>query len=196
MSTQRINSAGARMAQLFKANEKIFHIRDLALLWDITDNNALRTTIKRYCKKGLIYRIFKGLYSVIPQEKLDLFLLGEKVIHNYCYISTESILFLCGYISHKITTITFISEKSERFNVAGQEYRSRQLKRDFLYHPEGLIEKDGVLYANTDRAIADMLYFNPKFHFDRPIDWEKVKKIQRTIGYPLTTNRYVDPECD
>lgn len=180
------------MAELFKANERVFHMRDLAILWNITDNNLLRTTVKRYCKKGLIYRLYKGLYSIVSQKALDPILLGKKAISGYSYLSTEHILFREGYISRKIVFITFVSEKSKRFTIGENQFLSRQLKLEFLFNPAGLIEKDAVLEANIDRAIADMLYFNPKFSFDRPIDWKKVKKIQQAVGYPLTPTRYVD----
>lgn len=180
------------MAQLFKTNEEVFHMKDLAILWNITDNNALRTTVKRYVQRGLIYRIYKGMYSVLPLEKLDSVLLGKKAIHGYIYLSTESILFREGYISRKIEAVTFVSGKSRRFFLGDTSYISRQLKLEFLYNPTGLMEKDNILQADIYRAIADMLYFNAKFHFDRTIDWPKVKAIQQEIGYPLTPLRYVN----
>lgn len=192
MSTQKRNSCGERMARLLVANEKVFHLKDLALLWKITNYNTLRTTVKRYCQKSLINHIYKGLYSVEPKEKVDPLLLGKKIIHGYCYLSTESILFIEGYISRKIVTFTFVSSSSKRYCVGKNQYRIRQLKSKFLFNSEGLIDRNGILYANVYRAIADMLYFNPQFHFDREIDWKEVKKMQLKIGYPLTPNRYVD----
>ena len=49
-----------------------------------------------------------------------------------------------------------------------------------------LVKKSGNLVATTERAVADMLYYNPKYHFDfsDSIDFEKVKHIQKEIGYP------------
>ncbi len=45
--------------------------------------------------------------------------------------------------------------------------------------------RDGVNYATVERAVADLLYFNPKYYFDgnSRIDWKKVKEIQGIIGY-------------
>lgn len=181
------------MAQLLTTEERIFHLKDLSVLWNVENYNTLRTTIKRYCKNGLLHRIYKGFYSVIPNEKIDPALLGAKAIHGYCYLSTESILFSEGYISRKITYFTFVSEKSKRIFIGENQYLSRQLKPAHLFNPEGLILKNGLWQATIYRAIADMLYFSPKYHFDREIDWKKVKKMQQKIAYPLTPNRYVNP---
>jgi len=39
--------------------------------------------------------------------------------------------------------------------------------------------------ASLERAVADILYFNPTYYFDAHniIDWTKVKNIQKEIGY-------------
>jgi len=36
-----------------------------------------------------------------------------------------------------------------------------------------------------ERAVADILYFNPKFYFDSPnlINWTKVEEIKKKVGY-------------
>lgn len=191
MSTQKNNSSGTRMAQLLTTGEHIFHLKDLAILWNINDYNTLRTTVKRYCAGGLIHRIYKGLYTVLSPAKINPMLLGAKALHEYCYLSTESVLFSEGYISRKITSHTFVSSKSKKILIGKNRYMSRQLKPEFLFNVEGLEIKNGIKQANIYRAIADMLYFNPKFSFDRAIEWTKVKTVQKKIGYPLTPNRYV-----
>jgi len=65
-------------------------------------------------------------------------------------------------------------------------FRFRKLKDEYLYNPVGIINQSGNFVATTERAVADMLYFNPRYHFDFPenIDFEKVKRIQEDVGYP------------
>jgi hypothetical protein len=111
-------------------------------------------------------------------------------MHSYSYISTETILFRHGVISQHPTNITLISSKSRRFSIAEQAYYCRKLSDNFLYNPIGIVEKNGIREASLERAIADLLYFNPKAHFDAPLDWDKIKEIQKNINYPLTLNRY------
>lgn len=118
--------------------------------------------------------------------------MGAKAIHEYCYVNAETVLQEHGFLNQVVPLITFVSSKSRRFKIGKSEYKSRKLKDRFLYNPIGIIEKDGIKKADAFRAIADMLYFNSYAHFDRNVPWAEVKKVQKSVGYPLTPKRYVD----
>jgi len=175
---------------LYKAGLTIFHASDAANLWQLTDPHLLHITLERFKKYELIYRIYRGLYSLDDPEKLDPILLGYKAIHDYCYLSTESVLFKNGYISRKIDPVTFISSKSKKFRIRENLYYSRQMDDKFLFNTAGIEMINGVPTASAERAATDILYYNPLFHFDREPDWKIVQKLQEEIGYPLTKNRY------
>lgn len=192
MSILKKNISAARIVALATRDERLFHISDLSSLWDITDRNLLRITVNRYVKSGLLYQVYRGFYSLIPVKNLDPLLLGMKAIHGYCYLSVQSILFRAGYVSRKIHAHTFVAAKSRRLDIAGHHFICRQLSGKFLYNPEGVEMMDGVYQATVERSIADMLYFNPKFDFDHPVDWLKIRALQKKIGYPLTPKRYDD----
>jgi len=199
MSTEKRNKQAHRFAILAQMNEKVFHASDLAVLWGITDKNTLYTTLSRYIRSKVLYRVFKGLYSIPPPSQIDPLLLGTKALHEYCYITTETVLFNTGYISQKPAIITLAGSHSKRFKVISNHYRSRRLKAQLpMNHIEILnIKADNmsgtVKIASAERAIADMLYFNPHFNFDKKVNWEKIAGLQKQIGYPLTPARYVDP---
>ena len=176
-----------RFVQLAKMREKIFHTNDLANIWQITNKNNLYTTLKRYTQKGFLNRIYKGLYSIEPLNRLDPYLLGVKALHSYAYISAETVLAQAGIIQQKINYITIISSQSKRFGIGEFDYYSRQLKDKYLYQDIGIIKKDEVNFATPERAVADLLHFNPKAYFDArdKINRSLVKKIQKTIGYKV-----------
>lgn len=184
MSTQ-----SDRITILARQPYPIFHTQDLARLWNIKNLNTLYTLLKRYTKKGIFYRIYKGLYSLFPLEKLDPLLLGIKALHSYAYVSTETILVEQGIITQIIFHHTLVSSCSRRFQIGPHSFISRQLSDKFLYHPAGIIEENGIMKATPERAFADLLYFNPKAYFDgmKMIDFAKVRDLQKEIGYPLTT---------
>ena len=75
---------------------------------------------------------------------------------------------------------------SKLIDIGWQPYKIRQLKEEYLYHSVGVIHDKGFAYALPERAVADMLYFNPTMHFDAPIDWKKIRHLQNEIGYPET----------
>jgi predicted transcriptional regulator of viral defense system len=182
-----------RFAELARLGEVVFHTGDLANLWQISSKNTLYTTIKRYVERGLLFRIHKGYYAIKDPKNIDPLLLGVKAIHGNVYVSTETILAEEGVIQQNIPAITLVSNQSKRFSVVGNAYYSRQLADSFLYQSKGIITlANGVRKASKERAIADLLYFNPHAYFDaeKLINWKKVRSLQKDIGYPLTPQRY------
>ncbi|MBU4339036.1 hypothetical protein KKB43_04845 [Patescibacteria group bacterium] len=182
-----------KFVQIARLGESIFHTQDLASLWQIKNPNTLYTLIKRYKKRGLLFGIYKGFYSLKPVDQINPIMLGIKALHGFAYVSTETVLTQAGIIQQNIHGITFISSQSKKFSIGDNHYYSRKLKDLYLFQPAGIIDEHGVKTATIERAIADLLYFNSKAYFDgeKLIDWKKVKEIQKTIGYPLTAERYV-----
>jgi hypothetical protein len=174
-----------RLSELLQLDRKIFHTNDLAILWGIADKHNLYMTITRYIDRGVLFPIYKGLYSTVPIPSLNPLELGQAIIHRFTYLTTESILSQAGIISQLVYDYTFVADKSKRVSVGPWSFRFRQLKADYLYNPAGIVQ-NRVFIASTERAVADILYFNPKYHFDVPesIDFEKVRLIQKEVGYP------------
>lgn len=175
-----------RLSELIQIDRKLFHTHDLAVLWEITNQQTLYMTISRYLAKGILFPIYKGLYSTVPLTSLNPLELGQAVIHRYAYLSTESVLTQAGIISQAVYDYTFVTSQSKRVSIGSWSFRFRKLKDDYLHHPIGISHQNGVFIASWERAAADMLYFNPKYHFDVPqnLDLDKVKSIQAEIGYP------------
>lgn len=151
---------------LLKSNQKLFHTQDLALLWGVKNRNTLYTIIKRYLKKGVLIKITKGLYSTVPTGEIDKFKLGSSLIHRFCYVSCETVLAKEGVISQKIYPITFVSSVSQKIEFNRTQYIYRKLKPEILLDPKGVEKRDGYFMATRERAISDMLYFNPRYYFD------------------------------
>lgn len=175
-----------RISGLNQLDRKLFHTNDLAILWGIADKHNLYMTITRYIDRGILFPIYKGLYSSVPISSVNPLELGQAIIHRYCYLTTETVLSQAGIISQVVYDYTFAAELSKRVSVDKWRFRFRQLKNEYLHHPAGIASQNGIFVASVERAVADMLYFNPKYHFDIPemIDFEKVGFIQKEIGYP------------
>lgn len=174
-----------RIDILLKQNRQLFHTADLSLLWGITNKNTLYTTIKRYLQKGILIPIHKGFYSTVPVSQINPYKVVAGYLHRYCYISCETILFGAGAIFQKGSYITAVSNISKKFVIENQSYLVRKLKDNYLYHDREVDNIDGVAVASLERAVADMLYFNPRYHFDnrKIINWKKVRELRLEIGY-------------
>ncbi len=178
------------LVQLSQEGKKVFHIKELGALWGIKNPNTLRITLNRYVHSGLLHSIYRGFYGLLPLEKMNPVDLGIKALHRFSYLSTESVLYETAWISQAPSAITLVSELSRNFNVGKQHYRSRQLSDRYLYQTEGLLEVDGCLKASPERALVELLYFNPKATIDKTVDWKKISELQKKWGYPLTPERY------
>src|SRR3989338_4017322 len=176
-----------KIKQLANSGEVFFRDTDLAVLWNITNKNTLYTTIKRYVRTGALERVKHGIYSLKGFDAAHSDALGVKVIHSYCYISAETVLEREGLLKPKVHRTTFVGASSKKFSVRDCSFAVRKMKDEFLYNTIGIYRKGGVNYASVPRAVADILYFNPRYYFDagsqNGIDWKEVAKIQGMVGY-------------
>lgn len=175
---------------LLKQPESVLHTQDIAVLWGIQKPQTLYTTIGRYVKRGVLTPLTKGMYTTVRPRALDPLLLGLKSLHEYGYVSCETVLFQEDVVNQPPQEITLVSSQSRHWTVNEHRFRSRKLKDAFLYHPAGITEKNGIRTATRERAIADLLYFHSRAPLDAPVDWQRIQAIQRAIGYPLTPHRY------
>jgi predicted transcriptional regulator of viral defense system len=175
-----------RISELIQVGQKVYHTNDLAVLWGIASKNTLYKTISRYVARGILFPVYKGLYSLVPMDSLNPLDLGRSIIHAYTYLTTESVLAQAGIISQGIYDYTFAASQSKRVSAGQWIFRYRQLKDIYLHNPKGILYLNGGFVATVERAIADMLYFNPRYHFDlhEAIDFKKVRALQKEIGYP------------
>lgn len=174
-----------KINSLLKQNQTLYHTNDLALIWNIKKLNTLYTTIKRYVKKGILIPIHKGYYSTIPIDQNDPIKLGISYLHNYAYLSCESVLIKNGIIFQTSSYIILVSDRSAKFTIDSYNYFVRQLSNRYLFQTIGIENDNGIYCAVPERAIADLMYFNPNYHFDnqKAINWLKVRQIQKEIGY-------------
>jgi predicted transcriptional regulator of viral defense system len=170
---------------LLQQDKKTFHATDLALLWEITNKNTLKRTLKRFVDRGVLKRIHKGFYSTTDLSDINPYDLGFSYLNIYSYVSLETVLAKEGAISQDVKYITFVSSKSSKFNVGNINYSSRRMKDSFLNNTTGIIKVGKHFEATLERAVADVLYYNSKYYFDNKgvIDFEKVGEIQKEVGY-------------
>ena len=170
---------------LLQSNQRIFSTSDLALLWNIINRNTLLTTIKRYVAKGVLYRIYKGLYSTLPIDKLDKYEIGCAIGGPFSYISAETILSQNGILMQDINKVTLFGKKKKTMTIRDTTYLCRHLNDRYLLNRKGIDDRQGSSIATTERALADIRHINPKFYIDNQlsIDMEKIDILNKEIGY-------------
>lgn len=175
-----------KISILIQQNQHIFHTSDLKTLWDIQNQNTLYQTISRLIKKKILFAVYKGMYSIIPIDKLDPVEIGFRAINTFSYLSTESVLAKSGVINQSPSKITFVSSKSKSFEINNISYIVRQMRPEILNNTIGISQNNmGVFEADTTRAISDILYYQPSYNIDgiNIVDRKLLKSYQSQLNY-------------
>ncbi len=178
-----------KQKMLLQSEKRIFRTSDLALLWDISNRNSLLKTIERYIERGILFRIYKGLYSTLPLENLQDYEIGCAIGGPFSYISAETILVQEGIIFQDVKKITLFGKKQKRVEINNKIYLCRYLNDKYLLNRAGIVDEKGYAYATLERALLDIRYINPQFFVDNElsIDQKKVDILNNEIGYNDST---------
>lgn len=174
-----------KVGALLQVDRQIFGSNDLAILWNISNRNTLLKTIERYVKKNILFRIYKGLYSTVPVEKLDKYLLGCAVAGSFSYVSAESVLIDNGIILQEGHAITLFGTKSKNIVIGENRYICRYLNLKYLLNRAGIENRNGYDIATVERAVADIEHINSMYYMDNELSIDRcsVNKLKETLGY-------------
>ncbi len=165
--------------------KNVFTTKDLAVLWNIQNKNTLWTTIKRYVADAKLYRIKKGLYSKLPFTKLNDYEVACSLCGPLSYITLETVLSQAGAMYQNITSTVLAGQKSQTIKFGDKVIRCKQLKPKYLVNRTGIEDKETFSQATPERAMADLLYYKPKYYLDNPlaVDQKKVQGIKMEVNY-------------
>ncbi len=180
----------SKQAILLKQDKKIFSLNDLTVLWGIENRGTLTTTIRRYKERSILYGLKKGLYSVLPIEKLDVYELGCALCGSFSYVSTETVLVNEGIIMQALNAVTLVGQKNMTFTIGDNYYICRYLNPKFLVNRVGIDDTLRYSVATKERAISDMLFFNPKYYFDNKLAVKNIDviKLKKVYNYKMKKN--------
>lgn len=157
------------LQKLVESGKRVIKVSEIATLWGIDDKNKLHTYLKRYAEKKQIYRLAKGVYSIIDPTKLHTFEIGVAVAGELAYVSLETVLFLEGRINQPVQKTTLVGKKSKEFEVYGHTYICYYLPITALVDRRGIIERDGYAIATIERALTDMKTIKPHYFMDAQV---------------------------
>lgn len=140
-----------------KARHKIITF-DIIESWKLTNRNTLRVIMHNLCKKGLFFRLKKGVYVVQPPFTKNIviedpFYTAQHLYNGY--IGFASALYLHGLIDEIPFTVYIVTQtKSAAKRIGEYEYKSVALRgRAF-----GEIRKDEYVISSIPKTIYDCFY--------------------------------------
>lgn len=160
------------IAKLYQSSKTILTNKDLALIWEETNQNNLKAKIAYYVKQGALIRLTRGVFAkdknYNPKELAT-------SIYTPSYISFETVLREAGIIFQHYDTIFVAGPWPKTVTIDKTTITFRKLKDSVLFSASGVENKDNYSIASPERAFLDTIYLSPEYYFDnlRSINWEK-----------------------
>ena len=176
------------ISAILRSSRTVFTFKDISLMWRNTDKKAVIAGINYYVSTGQLHRIRRGIYA--KDKNYDKTELACR-IYTPAYVSFETVLTRAGINFQYYGQIFIASYLAREIVVDGQVYQYRKIKNTLLTDSAGVLNKDGIAIATTERAFLDTLYLNTDYHFDNlaSLTWDKVFDM-----LPLYDNKRMTPK--
>ena len=164
------------ISAILRSSRTVFTFKDISLMWRNTDKKSVIAGINYYVSTGQLHRIRRGIYA--KDKNYDKTELACR-IYTPAYVSFETVLTRAGINFQYYGQIFIASYLAREIVVDGQVYQYRKIKNTLLTDSAGVLNKDGIAIATTERAFLDTLYLNTDYHFDNlaSLNWDKVFEI-------------------
>jgi hypothetical protein len=135
-----------------------------------------------YVKAAKLFRVTRGIYSINPQFQpaaLAAKLNPPSYITGWYVLSRAGVVY--QYYGEGVTSVAL---RNRQFEIAGQKYSFRQMKREIFFNELGIEKTANYWIASPERALLDVLYFNKSLSFDHldGLDFAKAQAIGKIYG--------------
>ena len=181
------------LKKLEKLKKDYYSVKDLERVLDMPID-SLRGQLTRWCKKGILIRIAKGIYAPYGTE-IDVLKIANQIYYP-SYLSFESVLSRYGILSQIPYTLTFATPKrTKKMILNDTEIEFTKLSDKYYF---GYVFENGINIASPEKALVDCLYLVSKgkrvLNIDelylKNIDKEKLMKISKV--FPKNTRELVE----
>jgi hypothetical protein len=164
------------ITKVLRAENTVFTIKDLAILWQETNSNLLKSKANYYVKTGQLKQIRRGIYA--KNSDYEQFELACK-IYKPSYISLNTVNAMNGLNFQYYSSIFVISYLSREIKVDGCGYNFHKIKDSILTNMQGIKNENGYSIATLERGFLDTVYMYGDKHFDNlnPINWDKAYEL-------------------
>lgn len=161
--------------EIYSDSRTVFKINDIALLLGYVDN-LLYQKLNYFVKQGKLLNPRRGIYAKKGYKLEEL----ACILYTPTYISLDYV-FQRNSINFQFdSAITNITYQNREIEVDNQIIRYRQIKREILVNPAGiLLNQNNINIATPERAFLDQIYLNKSSYFDNlnSLKMDKINKL-------------------
>lgn len=161
-----------KLLQIAVSKKRVFTAQDLGVIWGYSDESRLFELIKHYTRKGEIFTLARGLYSLTDYSEGELrddtkllYEMANKLVSN-SYVSLYTILAREGVIHQYYDAIYSIANRKVTRHVKGVKFEYLRVKDSVLLNDWGVVSEEGIRWATTERAVLDARYLYPKWEME------------------------------
>ena len=138
---------------------EVFTPREFKDIFDVPENIASVFISRNLGKGGVFIKLRNGLYAIKDAHSSPFFLANK--MYQPSYISLNVALSHYGIIPEVVYAVTSVTTKiSREFTTPRGDFIYHRIKKKaFTGYGLQLIDKDNVLIAAPEKALADYLYF-------------------------------------
>lgn len=151
------------LKDILRANQTVFSLRELLLLWGKSDTTLLKSRMNYYVKRGYLYHLRRRLYA--KDKNYNRLEVATK-IYSPSYVSFETVLLRAGITFQYYDEIFVASYQSKSIDCDGHRYTFRTLKGPLLTNRNGIEIYPNYSIATPERAFLDIIYLHKGYHFD------------------------------
>lgn len=161
-------------------SQTVFGFSDLSHAVPGYSGSKLRSALKYAIRKGDLYRISKGIYSLSKEYSKQEF---ANKYRSPSYIGLYTVLQQSGIVFQPYPSVYIIAERSEEIEIDSQKYIYRKIKNEILLNSTGIKNENNIQVATPERAICDKLYLDGDEYFDnlRNIDWDLMRELNGQV---------------
>ena len=164
------------IAKLYQSSKTILSNKDLALIWEINNEQNLYAKTAYYVNQGALIRLTRGVFAKDKDFNPRELATG---IYTPSYISFETVLREAGVIFQHYEAIFVATKWTKTMTIDKNTITFRKLKDSVLFNSTGIMSRDNYSIATPERAFLDMIYLFSNYYFDnlKSINWEKCDEL-------------------
>ena len=164
--------------EIVNSEQTVWSIAELRLFLWIKNTNTMWSFLQRMKKNNILFCPYRGIWCRKDFDYLELW----AKIKSKSYISLQTVLQRAGIIfQDRSHTITVVSDNTLTIKLPSLKLSVdiHKIKKSIFTNPLFIINTWTYQIASTERAVCDMLYFDPKFYFDHTssLDVEKLQEL-------------------
>jgi len=175
------------LLEIYKKPQTTFSLKEISLMFPQLSYKNLKSKLSYFVSVGKLKRVRRGIYVKEGFNPLEL----ANKIYTPSYISLETVLEKEGIVFQKYQTIFVVSYLTRKIKVGEQEIFYRKIKNEILLNDLGIEEENFCFVASRERAFLDAIFLYKNYHFDnlRPLDWEKIKEMEKIYSNKALVKR-------